>query len=499
MWSEDIYAALPVALQNAAVSWQGARLQAARYRCASFRDTAHMLERNEQLSLAALEELQFAGLREFMEHCFAHSPFYRELWRSRGLHPSDIRSLRDIVHIPIVSKQDLRAHTQEFFTGKISRGMTTVHSSGTTGSPVTVHFSAEDIGRRYAFLERCRRWAGVRIGQRRATFSGRNLLGAGQARAPFWRYNWPGKQLLFSSYHLAPANLPAYVEALETFQPEIIDGYPSSIHAVASHILRSGRAPNIRTKAILVSAETVLPHQRQTIEAAFQAKLYDQYASSEGAPFISECSQGRMHAHLDSGVVEILDAEGRPAAPGQAGEMVVSSFTTRVVPLLRFAIGDTAIAGSRSDACACGLPFPTIEGIEGRMDDVLCTPDRGMVGRLDTVFKGLPSSIVEAQIVQTSPETVVLRLVPDRSCYLPEHARQLVRQMRSKLGQVVAIEVEEVHEIPRSANGKMRSVLNLCPPTLPKDLRPALPRAVPIKDPLDTLISRHRREQESLR
>jgi phenylacetate-CoA ligase len=478
MWSEDIYAALPVALQNVAVSLQGARLRAVRYRSASFRETVQILERNERLSLTALKELQFAAFRELVEHCFTHSPFYRRLWRSRGLHPDEIRSFGDLARIPIVRKQDLRAHTEEFFTEKTLRRMITVHTSGTTGSPLTVRFSNEDIGRRYAFLERCRRWAGVRIGQRRATFTGRNLVGAMQPHVPFWRHNWPGRQLLFSSYHLAPANLPAYVNTLEAFQPEIIDGYPSSIHAVADHILRCGRVHSIHPQAILVSAETVLPHQRETIETAFRARVYDQYASSEGAPFISECRNRRMHVHLDSGLVEILDAEGNPAAPGQAGEMVVSSFTTQVVPLLRFAIGDTAIASRETDACPCGLPFPVIEAIVGRVDDVLCTPDRGLVGRLDTVFKGLPNSIVEAQIVQTSAEIIVLRLVPDRSRYRPEHARQLVRQMRGRLGQVVAIKVEEVSEIPRSANGKIRSVINLCPPH-PYD--PELPVTTPIR------------------
>lgn len=471
MWGERTYGRLPIALQNVAVSLQGGQFQAIRYLSASFRETARLLERNEHLSLPALEEVQFAAIRELATHCFGNSPFYRRLWQSHGVHPDDIRTFSDIRRIPIVTKQDLRTHTEEFFTQKTRRGLTVVHTSGTTGSPLTVCFSHQDIGRRYAFLERCRRWAGVRIGQKRATFTGRNILAQRQPEAPFWRYNFPGRQLLFSSYHLLPANLPAYVAALEEFQPEVIDGYPSAIHIVADHILRRGSSRKVRPQAILVSAETVFPHQRQAIEAAFQTKLYNQYASSEGAPFVSECSQGRLHVHLDSGLIEILDAEGNPAPPGHVGQMVVSSFTTRVVPLLRFAIGDTAIPSEAEDRCPCGLPFPTIDALVGRVDDVLCTPDRGFVGRLDTVFKGVPNSIVEAQIVQTSRQTIVLRLVPDRSRYRPEHARQIVQQMRSRLGEVVAIQVEEVRGIPRSANGKMRSVVNLCGDLLPSALQ----------------------------
>ncbi|HEU5335835.1 MAG TPA: hypothetical protein VFU27_07725, partial [Terriglobales bacterium] len=468
MWHDSIYSHLPIALQELAVSLRGAQLHQLRYRSSWSREASQSLERQERLSPDALADLQFAELRRLAGHCYKRSRFYRRLWQAHGVQPQDIRSFDDVRHIPIVGKQELRAHTEEFFTEKIHGGMTAVHTSGTTGSPLTVYFSAPDVARRFAFLERCRRWAGVRIGQRRATFTGRHIIPHGQSAPPFWRHNIPGRQLLFSSYHLLPANLAAYLDALEDFQPEILDGYPSAIHVVADYMLRRGSARRIHPRAILVSAETVFPHQRQTIEQAFAAKLYNQYASSDGAPFISECRYGRLHVHTDSGVVEILDGEHNPVSPGRAGEMVVSSFTTSVVPLLRFAMGDIAVASQEHGPCLCGLPFPTVEALVGRVDDMLYTPDRGFVGRLDTVFKGVPNSIVEAQIVQTSPQSIVLRLVPDRCRYQPEHAARIVSQMRDRLGEMVEISVEEVASLPRSANGKMRPVVNAC-----KDLLPA--------------------------
>jgi len=472
MWGERIYDLLPVPLQNAAVSLKGWQLHRTRYLSRSFNETARELKKNERSSTEALKELQFRDFRALAEHCYDRSPYYRSLWKSRDLHPDDIRHRDDIRLIPIVPKQDLRARTEEFFTEKTRWGMTAVHTSGTTGSPLTVYFSNEDMGRRYAFLERCRRWAGIRIGQKRASFTGRNIIPRRQERPPFWRYNQPVSQLLFSSYHLTARNLPAYVEALAEFQPEIIDGYPSAIHIVADYVLRSAKARIIRPRAVMVTAETVLTHQRQSIEAAFGAKLYDQYSSSEGAPFISECRNGRLHVHLDSGLIEVLDWEGNPAGPGRMGQMVVTSFTTSVVPLLRYAIGDTAIPSVKDgNPCECGLPFPTVDAIAGRVDDVLYTPDRGFVGRLDTVFKSVPNSIVEAQIVQTSPDTILLRIVPDRSRYMPEHADEIVEEMRKRLGQVIEIRVEEVHAIPHSANGKMRPVVNLCSGLLPGALQ----------------------------
>jgi phenylacetate-CoA ligase len=471
MWGERIYNLLPVALQDAAVSIKGWQFHRDRYLSRSFAETTRLLEQNEKLSLADLMDLQFREFQAFAEHCYQKSSYYRQLWDSRQLRPGDIKCAQDIRSAPIALKSDLRGRTTEFFAGKINRGMTEAHTSGTTGSPLTVYFSSDDVGKRHAFLDRCRRWAGVRIGMTRATFTGRSIIPQTQSRPPYWRHNYAGNQLLFSSYHLTMENLPAYIGAMEEFQPQILDGYPSAIHIIAEHILRSGRMQTVRPHAILVSAETVLAHQRRAIEEAFGTKLYNQYASSEGAPFVSECMKGRLHVHTDSGLVEILDSKGNPVLAGQTGQMVVTSFTTRVVPLLRFAIGDMATRGEDERACECGLPFPTIGAIIGRVDDVLYTSDRGYVGRLDTVFKSVPSSIIEAQIVQTSPETIVLRVVPDLPKYRAEHSDRIVKEMRKRLGDVVAIHVEEVREIPRSANGKMRPVVNLCSKAMPSAMQ----------------------------
>lgn len=468
---EKIYERAPVTLQNLMVSLKGWQIHRVRYRSKAHYQACRELQANEQLVPDDLKALQFEQLRAFVAHCYRESPYYRRRFEAAGLQPEDIRQPDDIVKIPLLPKQDLRAHTGLFYTQKIRPHMIDVHTSGTTGSPLTVYFLPEDIGRRYAFLERCRRWAGVAIGQRRASFTGQSIISKRQSRPPFWRYNQPGRQWLFSSYHLSPNYLPAYINALAQIQPEIIDGYPSAIHVVADQILRRGDVGRVTPKAIITSAETVLPHQRQAIETAFQAKLYNQYASSEGAPFASECKLGRLHVHPDSGIFEILGPDGAPVPPGQPGQMVVTSFTTRLTPLLRYAIGDVAVPEDESLRCACGLPFPLLQDITGRVDDILRTPDRGFVGRLDTVFKKLPNSIIEAQIVQTTPQEIVLRLVPDPARYRPEHANLVLAEMRKRLGQVIDIRVEQVEHIPRSANGKMRPVVNLCGDQLPPSLR----------------------------
>jgi len=471
MWAEAVYGRSPIFVQNWMLSLKGSQFHRERYGNETFRHAEQRLRENESLSIEELQALQLAELRIFTAHCYCKSPYYRGAFERGGVRPEQLNALQDLQRFPITPKQDLRARTREFYAAPISRKLIEVHTSGTTGSPLTVYFSPEDVAWRYAFLDRCRRWAGVSVGQRRASFSGRIIVPPRQHKPPFWRLNRPGKQLLFSSYHLLPENLPEYAKALVAFDPEILDGYPSSVHILADYMLHSGTALRIRPQAVFLTAETVLPHQRAAIEEAFQCHVYNQYASSDGAPFISECSQGRLHVHLDSGVIEFVQPDGTPARPGEPGEMVVTSFTTHVTPLFRLAIGDIAVPSANGERCECGLAFPVVETVLGRVEDILFTPDRGYVGRMDTTFKALPNSVVEAQIVQTAPDRIVLRLVPDESRYRPEHAEKIVSEMRKRLGDVVHIEVQLLKAVPRGASGKMRAVVNECASLLPRHLR----------------------------
>jgi phenylacetate-CoA ligase len=461
MLLEAVYDRVPPIVQNWMISAKGFQLHRRRYRSRAFQPVCEALLENEKLQLSDLLLLQLRELKKFLQHCYCRSPYYRKLFVSHAISPNDLRSLDDLPRYPITSRQEMRNRFEEFLTRSVSSEMTRVHTSGTTGSPLTIYYSREDLLSRHAFLERCRRWAGVHIGQRRASFSGHNIIPQRQLKGPYWRFNYFGNQLLCSSYHLSSHTLNAYVDAIANFNPDIIDGYPSAIHILADHILRTGVVRKIAPKAVMVTAETLFPHQRCTIESAFHCKVYNQYASSDGAPFISECKLGRLHVHLDSGVIEILRPDGSAAGAGECGELIVTSFTTRLVPMFRFSMGDMAVVANDS-SCNCGLPFPIIEQVLGRVDDLLYTPERGYVGRMDTVFKGLPSSIVEAQIEQLDAVQFVVRLVPDKHKYLAEHGEHLIQQIKRRLGLNISIKLDIRDSIPRSKAGKLRAVVNSC-------------------------------------
>jgi phenylacetate-CoA ligase len=337
------------------------------------------------------------------------------------------------------------------------------NTSGTTGTPLTFHFTEEAFQKTFAFLELYREGTGLSRNSRRAQFTGKPIIPASQngSAGGFWRHDLANRTLLLSTTHLSYANLPAYCAAIANFRPDSISGYPSAIYLLAqAYAGASQRIPSL--KAILTSAETLLSHQRGAIESAFNTKVYDQYGQSELQSFWYECSHGSMHMHPLAGVSEILLPDNSPARPGTYGEIVVTGFQNLAMPLLRYRIGDSARLSDK--VCPCGRRMPVVGKIYGRLEDYVYTEDRGFVGRLDPAFKGV-ENIVESQIVQESLDLLQVFYVPapefssnDLSC--------LERNLRDRVGKKIRLEFISVSSIPRGGGGKLRAVISKLPESI---------------------------------
>jgi phenylacetate-CoA ligase len=308
--------------------------------------------------------------------------------------------------------------------------------------------------RYYSFYLRLMSWMRVRMGEPRATLFGRVLVPSHQVGPPFWRYDWNQNNWQFSSYHLSAANIPHYLDKLEQVKPTELRGYSSSLVQLARRILADGRVGRIRPRAVHTTAETLLTTWKEELEAAFLCPVFDMYGSSEMSHFVTTCESGRYHVHPEFGTIEIL-VDGRPARPGEEGEIVCTSFVNTVQPLVRYRIGDRAVQGE--GPCPCGRAFPVLECILGRMDDYIITPDGRQVGRLDPVFKG-SGGIRECQIVQDRRDRLTLKLVRANG-FGEDDAKKVVNELRKRTGDLMEIRVQYVKGIPKEANGKFRSVV----------------------------------------
>ena len=164
---------------------------------------------------------------------------------------------------------------------------------------------------------------------------------------------------------------------------------------------------------------------------------------------IVQCAAGSLHYRTDYGVLELLGD----------GTMVCTGLNSLAMPLVRYRVGDVAVA--RDGVCACGREFPLIERIEGRIEDYVRTPDGRFVGRLDHLFKDV-HHVREAQIVQTQLNELVLRIVKANG-FGSNDEQIILKEARMRLGDAMGIRFEYVDRIERTAAGKFRFIVSQLP------------------------------------
>jgi phenylacetate-CoA ligase len=458
-----IYHQLPAPARSIVASAQGRYLSWWRYGKETDSIISEALSR-ESWSPERLRAWQEERMAEMLHFAATQVPYYRKLWAGRRLR-GDKRSWECLENWPVLEKEPLRREPLAFVADTYSTNkLFHLNTSGTTGKSLDLWFDRRSIRLLWGLSEaRWRRWYGVSREDRWAIIGGQLVTPVAQRRPPFWVWNSALHQLYMSSYHLAPDLVPHYLDALAQHRVVYIRGYSSSLNALAQEALRLGRR-DIRLKVAISNAEPLLDFQRETIEQAFQCPVRETYGMGESVAAASECEAGRLHLWPEAGWVEVLDGEELPVPHGCSGNLVCTGLINSAMPLIRYRVGDSGAL--RDDgSCACGRTLQQLAYDEGRSDDLQYTRDGRRVGRLDPVFKA-SMPIREAQIVQETLDRVRVRIVYAPG-YTTDTGRQISEQLRARMGDV-EVELEQVAEIPRGANGKFRAVVcQVAPEQLP--------------------------------
>jgi phenylacetate-CoA ligase len=451
-----VYHRLPYSLRVAAAGARGRRLVRWRYGPESEALTEAALERDRWTAgqWAAWQEERLAFL---LERAATRVPYYRDHWAERR-RKGDRAAWSALENWPVLSKEALRASPGAFLADDCDpKAMYYEHTSGTTGKPLHIWLSRETVQAWFALFEaRARRWHGVSRHDRWAILGGQLVAPVEQKRPPFWVWNATMHQLYLSAYHLSVENAAAYLDALRDHGVTYLLGYPSGLYRLAQAAEEAGaQAPPLRVA--LGNAEPLLEHQRATIGRVFGCPVRETYGMAEIAAAASECEAGSLHAWPDTGLIELLaDDADEPVADENAGRLVATGLINADMPLIRYDTGDRVRRAS-GGGCACGRGLPVLRAIEGRSDDVVITRDGRHIGRLDPVFKAdLP--IREAQIIQESLDRLRVLYVPT-AAYTAADGEALVRRIHDRVGEIDVV-LEEVAEVPRTANGKFRAVIS---------------------------------------
>lgn len=446
---QRIYDGSPVLVQNLMVSASGYQRNQSRYG-REYWAYRRWLEQFDTWPLEQKLEYQRSELVRFVNQAADESPFYGDLYNDVDL--ASFNSVEDLPSLPVVDKEMLRANMDSVYTVP-RRGTVEGHTGGTTGKSLVVLMTPDDQMRRMAQLDHFKHRVGFEHRKmRRTTFNGKHIVPPSNDKPIYWRYNHACKQMIYSTFHIIEENLGAYVESLNKFKPQALDGFFTSMVDVANYIERHQLKLTFRPVGIFPTSETVTDAGRELLERVFKTKVYDQYASSEGAPFVTECSEGSLHVEMSSGVFEL----------SQDGEVLVTSFTTHGTPLIRYQIGDSMTFTDLTH-CACGVESLIVSSISGRKDDFLYRADGAKIngGNVANLFKNMPNALVRAQVVQESMDAITILLEVDHEKYRPQYDDLLHEEFLHKFGPQTHLTIQHAEVIPRESSGKFRLIKNL--------------------------------------
>ena len=418
------------------------------------------LRSHDRWTPGQLRAHQTRALNELREFATARSPFYAAL--HRGLEGAPLHEL------PVVTKQMVMDQFDEVVTDRevrLADILTYLEHANATDmfrDRYRVAATGGTTGRRGIFLadaaewrtilasySRAYDWAGVAAGLtnrlRMAVVSSRNpshqsaIVGATVASRfiPTLRLD-------------ASQPIDELVSELNAFGPDALVGYASILRTLADE-RQAGRLM-IRPHGIVSASEVLTDDARRRLRVAFGVAPTNVYAATETAGIASECRHGRMHRYEDLVLAEIVDEQNRPAEPGEYGaRLLVTVLFSRTQPLIRYEMSDRVAAAS--GVCPDGLPFGLLAGIEGRQEEVLTLAG---VTIHPNVFHGVLERLPISgwQVVEDGGRLRVLvaGAAPDIEAHT---VRTDVTSALDRLGaRNVAIEVELVDAIPRTALGK---------------------------------------------
>lgn len=452
MSKDYIYKFLPLFIQNLLISGYNYMSYRKRYG-GKYRLYLNLFKRNKNLSLKQLEEIQNLKLKNFLAYTLKESSYFNKLYYDK-INRNDF-GLNDFA---IQKKETLRKSIDQIKTIKKNNGIVS-KTGGTTGKSLEVVFTKEDMQERFAMLDAFRMKNGYKLGKKTAWFSGKSILTARDLKKNrFWKTDYFYKVRYYSTFHINDKYIGYYLQNLLKFKPDFFVGFPSTILRIAKYGNKHNiKFPSNTVKAIFPTAETITKESRYIIETYFGTKMFDQYASSEGAPFIFECVKGNLHLELQSGVFEVLDDNDLPV---NSGRLIVTSFTTRGTPLVRYDIGDRITLEDEIKVCSCGNNNPMVKEILGRIDDFIYSPENGKInlGNISNTLKGTVG-IKKFQVIQNSLEKIQILIEVDAN-FTEKSEHTFIRNWIDRVGNKMVIEVSSVEKIKVENSGKFRVVKN---------------------------------------
>lgn len=419
----------------------------------SDRAHAHAMRQSERLPAEVLAARASERAIALAGHAFRTTAFYREHYGRAGFTERDFDEAANFAHLPVLEKDGLRDAGDALRSSTAPPKLLRSTTGGSTGRPLVVW---QDPRTPAASLWwRANRWWGVHPADDSASVYRRSRTPRQEVLHRLeW---WPTRQILLDARAMDDASMRSFTRLWQRVRPALLTGYVDGLHEFAQFITRAGLdlAP---PRAIASTASVLTPSKRAFIESRLAAPIFDCYRSAEVPWIAAQCAKrDGLHVFGDVRIAEVVDQSGAAAPEGVEGDVLVTDLLNPAFPIIRYRIGDRSSV--RSGQCACGMTLPRIDPIQGRIVDVLRTPDGTMVtGGLSTLFNDRPTAVTQFQLHQHADYAVTLRYVPgDSGEVAAAAAEEVAERVRRMLRGDVVVRLEPVDRIEH-LGGKARLV-----------------------------------------
>ena len=361
--------------------------------------------------------------------------------------------IADLINrFPIINKNIVKEHYKDFLNLNYNLPKFEMRTSGTTGSALVFPYSVDMENRQWAVWWRYRRWHGIDLDSWCGWFGGKEVVPFRVSKPPFWRINYFGHQVMFSTYHLTLETIKGYYQEIKRRKLKWLHGYPSHIAKLGQLILDAGLSPILGVKVITFGAENVLEFQIEKIKKAFPgAELCQHYGLNEGVANISQNNEGKWLVDSDFCNVEFVPlSEKNP----NVCRIVGTGFSNLAFPLVRYDTGDLATISKDEEGNVC------IQSIDGRSSNVIKLPDGHEIteAALSILLHDF-MHVIEAQFFQPALNEVELHLVKGKN-YVNEDEIQIKRALQRALGNQIAFRIKYVDKVQRTLAGKLKLVVS---------------------------------------
>ena len=446
MGFQKIYDISPVWAQNLMCTLQGWKICRRRYN----KDFYTELTRYECGYYHQAQEL--VAMLEAVREMDVYKPYLAEVdWKSLRDNPNKVYEV--IARFPVIGKNQVKQNLDGFTNTAFEGEMIAMRTSGTTGGGLVFPYSVEMENRQWAIWWRYRRALGIKQETWCGWFGGKTIVPHDVKRSPFWRENKPGRQVMFSSYHLTKETVTLYHAEIKRRKLTWLHGYPSHIARLAAFMIDSGLEPLKDVRFVTTGAENVLGNQAEVMQMAFpDAMIRQHYGLNEGVANISQDKTGTWNVDGDFCYVEFIPVNiDKP----NICRIIGTGFSNLAFPLIRYDTGDLATVEWGENG-----QLSKIVSIDGRSSNALRQPSGHDIveASLSIVLHDF-NHIVEAQFHQKTLTEIDLWVVRGKD-YSDSDEVQLRAALDKTFEKGVECAIRYVDAVERTQSGKLRIVIS---------------------------------------